>query len=148
MIEPMIDPMISMTILDFRSQFIGGDLLRWEFQLDAVENERVVAVENSVLWYTSGKGDEDIGVHFFERRVPKKNESNDLVSLRRFESVLPDSPVSYDGFLLKINWCVRVRAFLKGGKEFSEEIPFGLKRKHRVSRFGDQASASFRVVGA
>lgn len=122
----MIDPLISMTILDHKKEFESRDQLRWEFQVDAVENNQITAVENSILWYTSGKGDEDIGVHYFERRVPKKNEYVDLVSLRRYETELPRSPLTYDGFLLKINWCVRVRVFLKGGKEISCEIPFKL----------------------
>ncbi|MEC9093641.1 MAG: hypothetical protein VX438_13090 [Planctomycetota bacterium] len=122
----MIEPLVSLTILDFQTNFEPGATMRWEFQVDAVENKQIVSVENSILWYTTGKGDEDIGVHFFERRVPKKNEFIDLTSLKRHETVLPKTPLTYDGFLLKINWCVRVRVFLKGGKEVSDEIPFHL----------------------
>lgn len=121
-----MDPLISLTILDFKTHFLAGEKLTWEFQIDAVENGSIAAVENSILWYTSGKGDEDIGIHFFERRVPQKKQFVDLTTLRRYETILPRSPLTYDGFLLKINWCVRIRLFLKGGKEFAEEIPFVL----------------------
>ena len=144
----MIDPLISLTILDFQTQFEPGGLLGWEFQVDAVDNNKVVAVENSILWYTTGKGDEDIGVHFFERRVPKKNEFIDLVTLRRYETVLPKSPLTYDGFLLKINWCVRIRVFLKGGKEISDEVPFEMV-PHATARdkVTKTQEAGLRVVG-
>ena len=146
----MIEPLISLTILDFKTQFVGGEVFRWEFQIDAVESNQIVAVENSILWYTTGKGDEDIGVHFFERRVPRKKEDVDLAALRRFENELPRSPLSYDGFLLKINWCVRVRVFFKGGKEVSEEIPFLLKSKSSqitTTLKNDVIGSPFRVVG-
>lgn len=144
----MFDPLISLTILDFKTRFLPGEKLSWEFQIDAVENSKIVAVENSLLWYTMGKGDEDIGVHFFERRIPKKNTFVDLTTLRRYDSDLPKSPLSYDGFLLKINWCVRVRVFLKGGKEISEEIPFELMAPPAASKQDTHSSQSgLRVVG-
>lgn len=148
----MIDPLISLTILDFQTRFEAGELLRWEFQVDAVENSEIVAVENSILWYTTGKGDEDIGVHFFERRVPKKNDFVDLVTLRRYETFLPKSPLTYDGFLLKINWCVRVRVFLKGGKEISDEVPFEMLAQtpanvNSKSQAEQSSAARLRVVG-
>ena len=144
-----------MTILDYQKSFAGGSRLSWEFQIDAVENEKIVAVENSVLWCTSGKGDEDIGVHFFERRVARRNECTDLMSLRRYETLLPQSPISYKGYLLKIDWCVRVRVFVKGGKDYSEEIPFELIPSVRSSKHNNGNTTGFskngdelRVVGA
>lgn len=149
-ISVMFDPLISLTILDFQNVFQAEDELRWEFQVDAVENSKVVAVENSILWYTTGKGDEDIGVHFFERRVPRKNAFVDLTTLRRYETKLPKSPLSYDGFLLKINWCVRVRVFLRGGKAISEEIPFDLvsiPRAKAVTGIDRVTHSNLRVVG-
>lgn len=145
----MFEPLVSLTILEYQSRFVAGDLFRWEFQVDAVENHQIVAVENSILWYTTGKGDEDIGVHFFERRVQRKNEFVDLTTLRRYEKELPCTPLSYDGFLLKINWCVRVRVFIKGGKEISEEIPFEMVGRSPAT-MGYQVgskSSSLRIVG-
>lgn len=146
----MFEPLISLTILDYQTHFVAGDLFRWEFQIDAVDNSQIIAVENSILWYTTGKGDEDIGVHFFERRVPRKNEFVDLTTLRRYEKELPRSPISYDGFLLKINWCVRVRVFFRGGKEVSEEIPFVLQSAtsdRREERPPAWQNSRLRIVG-
>lgn len=91
-----------------------------------MDREDLQAVEASVLWFTEGKGDEDMGVHFFERRVPADAEDRDLRQLRSFAIELPNSPLSYDGEILQIHWCVRVRVFLKGGKEASSDHGFRL----------------------
>ena len=88
----------------------------------------VRAVELSVLWHTEGKGDEDMSVHSFERIEPAGGECLDFRQPRRFASVLPNSPLSYEGVIVKIRWCVRVRVFLDRGKELSAEVPFQLGR--------------------
>jgi hypothetical protein len=97
-----------------------------EYQLDAVQPEEVQAVEASVLWYTEGKGEEDLGVHFFERRLPSDADEGDLRVLRRIKTVLPGSPLSYSGAIFTIRWCVRVRLFLRRGREFMQEQAFTL----------------------
>jgi hypothetical protein len=79
-----------------------------------------------VLWYTEGKGDEDLAVHFFERRTPADTDDGDLRPLHRFHTILPNSPLSYAGSMIKIRWCARVRLFLKRGKELFFEQPFVL----------------------
>lgn len=123
----MMEPLISMNILKHEKVFEPGEVLEWEFQIDAVEKNAVQAVEASVLWYTEGKGDEDMGVHFFERFVSSElEEGADLRQLRRFETVLPSSPLSYSGVILKVRWCARVRAFLGRGKQTFLEQPFQL----------------------
>lgn len=81
------------------------------------------AVEHSVLWYTEGKGEEDLGVHFFERvgdpeRLPPAAPGS------RFDVVLPASPLSYEGVIVKVRWCVRVRYFFTGGRDFVSEHEF------------------------
>lgn len=122
----MIEPLISLTLRDPKRVFQPGDTLYCEYQIDAVEAENVQAVEASVLWYTEGKGDEDLAVHHFERCTPSDVEGGDLRELRSFEVVLPNSPLSYEGAILKIHWCIRVRLFLKRGKEIFLERPFRL----------------------
>ena len=122
----MMEPLISLTIRDRRRAFQPGDMLECEYQLDAVAAEDIHAVEASVLWYTEGKGDEDLAVHYFERRVPPDAENADLRLLRRFQTELPNSPLSYNGAIIKIQWCVRVRLFLRRGKETYFEWPFQL----------------------
>ncbi len=122
----MIEPLISLTLRDPRRIFQPGDELECEFQIDAVPAEEIQAIEASVLWYTEGKGDEDLAVHYFERRVPNDAENGDLRPLRRFRTPLPNSPLSYDGAIVKIRWCVRVRLFLRRGKEVFYEQTFQL----------------------
>ncbi len=121
-----LEPLISLTIRDRDRVFQPGDELEYEFQIDAVEADELLAVESSVMWYTEGKGDEDMGVHDFRRAVPAETEDGDLRELRRFHIPLPNSPLSYDGKIMKIHWCVRVRVFLRRGKETFMEFPFRL----------------------
>ena len=58
--------------------------------------------------------------------MPSEADGDDLRELRRFKTTLPASPLSYDGEIVKIRWCVRVRAFLRRGKEVFFEQPFQL----------------------
>ena len=39
---------------------------------------------------------------------------------------LPNSPLSYEGAIMKLRWCVRVRVFLARDKETMGELPFRL----------------------
>ena len=41
-----------------------------------------------------------------------------------FAIVLPTSPLSYEGVIVKVRWCVRVRIFFEGGKDFVSEHVF------------------------
>lgn len=122
----LMEPLISLCLVGPQRVFSAGDELIAEYQFDAVAADEIQAVEASVLWYTEGKGDEDLGVHFFERRVPSDAEQGDLRSLRRFTSQLPSSPLSYAGQLFSVRWCVRVRLFLRRGRELVQEVPFVL----------------------
>jgi hypothetical protein len=122
----LIEPLISLGLRNPRPVYQPGERLAFEYQVDAVGPGELSAVEASVLWYTEGKGDEDLGVHFFERRVAADAEDGDLRPLRQVEVVLPNSPLSYAGVILKIRWCVRVRIFLRRGKDVFFEQPFQL----------------------
>ena len=121
-----IEPLISIQLFGHKPAYLPRDTLRCDYQIDAVDKEDLQAVEASVLWFTEGKGDEDMGVHYFERRVPADAEERDLRQLRSFAIELPNSPLTYDGEILQINWCVRVRVFLQGGKEASSDHGFRL----------------------
>ena len=123
----MMEPLISIQIQGDRPCFQAGETIQCDYQIDAVPVDEIIAVEASVLWYTEGKGGEDMGVHYFERRLPADAEG-DLRQWRRFQVVLPNSPLSYDGSMIKVRWCVRVRAFLKCGKRCCHEHPFRLGR--------------------
>ncbi len=106
--------------------FQPGETLSGEYRVDSVEPLQCKAVELSVLWYTEGKGDEDMAVHAFERTSEEKNGPIDVTRPGRFQVTLPSSPLSYDGHNLKIRWCVRVRLFPKREKELVAQKDFTL----------------------
>jgi len=122
----VIDPLLSLCIVGSKRQFAAGDELVCEYQIDAVEPADIQAVEFSVLWHTEGKGEDDLGVHFFERRLPSDAESGDLRPMRRLRTRLPNSPLTYRGAILSIQWCARLRLFLRRGREYVVEQPFAL----------------------
>ncbi|HAN96857.1 MAG TPA: hypothetical protein DCQ98_05225 [Planctomycetaceae bacterium] len=121
-----MDPLISLTIRNRKAWFAPGEELDCEYQIDRIGPRSIAAVEASVLWSTFGKGDADMGVHYFERRVPEDLPDGDLRELHRFRTRCPDGPLSYEGELLSIRWCVRVRVFPLRGKETSFDLPFRL----------------------
>lgn len=98
-----------------------GDEIHGDYVIDGVSPEQVRAAELSVLWHTEGKGDEDLAVHFFDRASIETDPDWDPRQPRRFSTKLPNSPLSYDGVIVKIRWRIRVRAFLAGGRELVEE---------------------------
>jgi hypothetical protein len=108
------------------SHYQPRDRLTGRFMVEGTRMSTVRAAELSVLWYTAGKGDEDMAVHHFERLVDDVARPLDLRVPHRFASVLPTSPLSYDGHIVKVCWCVRVRLFLPQGQESVAEIPFRL----------------------
>ena len=127
----MMEPLISIQIQNERFCYEPGDRIECDYQIDAVGAGDIQAVEASVLWYTEGKGGEDMGIHFFERRVPT-DADGDLRQWHRFQTILPNSPLSYDGVIVKLRWCVRVRVFLNRGKETFLEQPFQLGQVPRA----------------
>lgn len=96
------------------------------FRVDVDSPDEVKSVELSVLWYTEGKGDEDFGVHHFERFTMDQDRNISVEEPVRFACELPRSPLSYDGAIVKVRWCVRVRAFFWGGKQVAAEKHFQL----------------------
>ena len=102
-----------------------GGIFSGQYTIDAANPSDIGAVEVSVLWYSEGKGDEDLAVHEFWRKSTEDGDFIDPQRPERFSTTLPQSPLSYDGRIVKIRWCVRVRAFL-GRKEIVAEEPFQL----------------------
>jgi hypothetical protein len=121
-----VEPLLSICLAGSKRTFSAGDELVCEYQIDAVDPADIQAVEASVVWYTEGKGEEDMGVHYFERRLPTDAEDGDLRPMRRLRTRLPNSPLTYTGAILAIRWCVRLRLFLRRGREFVLEHPFTL----------------------
>jgi hypothetical protein len=94
-----------------------GDEIQVRYDVGGLGGDTLRAVEHSVLWYTEGKGEEDLWVHFFERAAKPAVAGS-------FTATLPRSPLSYEGVIVKIRWCARVRLFFHGGRDFVSEHVF------------------------
>lgn len=119
-------PSVRLTLDSPSALYRPGDQLSGRFMVDGTQQWVVRSAELSVLWYTAGQGEEDMAVHHFERLVDEPTRRLDLRVPRRFATFLPPSPLSYDGRIVKVCWCVRVRLFLQYGQESSAEVPFRL----------------------
>jgi hypothetical protein len=120
-------PRISIT-LDGRGSRVyqPGETLAGGYWFNSVGGDDIKAVECSILWHSEGKGSEDLGVHAFWRLAVDNGDWIDPRRPCRFSSILPRSPLTYDGILIKIRWLVRVRLFLSDGRETIEDLPFRL----------------------
>lgn len=105
-----------------------GETLSGEYRLHGLGADEIKAVEVSVLWHTHGKGEEDLAVHHFRRLAAEGEGWFGPSTSGRFRSVLPNAPLSYQGVIVKLQWCVRVRVFLAHRKEVLGEKPFRLGR--------------------
>lgn len=122
----MSSPVIRISLDSTQAHYHPGERLSGRYVGEGSQADAARAVELSVLWYTAGKGDEDFSVHHFERVVDDLAKPLDLRMPQRFATELPPSPLSYDGEIVKVCWCVRIRLFLPQGQEVVAEIPFQL----------------------
>jgi hypothetical protein len=129
------NPRISVTFNHENIQYSGGDHLRARYIVEGIESQSISAVERSVVWYTEGKGEEDLGVVFFERiQLGRRKEDTQISSASlstdhmtgALATELPHSPLSYEGIIVKIRWCVRIRVFFQSGRDFVSEHIFFL----------------------
>ena len=125
------DPLISIKLNHANREYQPGDLLECEYQVDAIKREELKSVEVATMWYTSGKGDEEEAIHYYERQTARTSYGEiDLRELSHFSTELPLSPLSYIGTNLNITWCVRVRIVVQATdqppKEFKYSQPFQL----------------------
>lgn len=125
------DPLISIKLNHASREYQPGDLLECEYQVDAVEREELRSIEVATMWYTTGKGDEEEAIHYYERQTVRNTYGEtDLRELSHFATELPLSPLSYAGTNLSIIWCVKVQIVVQYGeqppKEFKYSQPFQL----------------------
>ncbi len=113
-------------LLGLQPTYMSHDLLEFEYRVSNIPQNSIAAVEVSVVWLTEGKGTEDLGVHFFQRLTGNSLAASDWSIPQSVQVPLPDSPLSYEGKLLKISWCVRVRFYLNDGTELVAQQPFYL----------------------
>jgi hypothetical protein len=107
-------------------EYRPGQRLCGQFLAEGASAWPVRSAELSIVWYTAGQGEEDFDVHHFERFVDEPGRRLDLRLPRAFSVALPPSPLSYDGRIVKICWCVRLRVFPQQGPEVVEEAAFRL----------------------
>ena len=120
----MTTPTVRLQFESPSAHFQPGERLTGRYQVENLPSRSARAVELSILWNTAGKGEEDIAVHHFERHVDESTRPLDLRVPHRFATLLPPSPLSYDGVIVKVCWCVRIRVFLSQGQETVTEMPF------------------------
>ncbi|MBX7166941.1 MAG: hypothetical protein K1X74_11475 [Pirellulales bacterium] len=120
----MNEPRVTLRLAGGKREYAPGESLAGEFRLDVINRSDIRALELSVLWYTEGKGDEDLEVHYFLRQSADEGDYINPHRPGRFSTHLPASPLSYDGVIVKIRWCVRLRLFLPRGREIVEEQAF------------------------
>ncbi len=118
---------ISCNIRGVQTSYQPGDLLMCNYVLKDDSKVPPSAIETSVIWRTCGKGQEDIGVHFFDRRHGKELLELDSDLTQKLTVRLPNTPLTYNGTIVQIAWCVRIRIFLSDGtqKTFDEEFRLG-----------------------
>lgn len=104
-----------------------GQSLAASWRIGKIAPEVVIdGLEASVMWYTEGKGDEDLNVHHFRRWSDVQLKELDLTRSHGFQCSLPLTPLSYEGTLLRIRWCVRLRLFGSVGRDAVAQVPFQL----------------------
>jgi hypothetical protein len=120
------DPVVTIRFDGNGQVYRPGEALAGEYLLGSVTPGVVKAIELSVLWYSEGKGDEDLAVHEFWRWSVEDGNLLDPGRPEQFSTTLPASPLSYDGAIMRLRWCVRVRAFLRRGKDVVGQKVFQL----------------------
>ena len=118
--------------------FAPGDFLICEYTIDVPAALKVHSFEASVVWFTTGKGDTDIGVHFFERRLIRSLPDGFLKQVQRLSTVLPMTPLSYSGRIVQISWSVRIRLFLDDNSQMTQDAPFRLGNAARCEAGEDK----------
>jgi hypothetical protein len=106
--------------------YVAGDSLTARWRISRVALDEIDSLETSVLWYTEGKGDEDLHVHHFHRLADEQLRRVGLADEQSTHCRLPATPLSYRGQLISVQWGVRVRIFLADRREIVAEQPFHL----------------------
>ncbi len=122
----MTQPRITIQLDGGGRGYRRGDTLSGQYRMLGVAGDRLRAVEVSILWHTDGKGDQDLSIHDFQRLSIEDGDWIDPRQPGRFSTTLPNSPLSYNGAIVKLAWYVRVRVFLSGDEQAVGERKFQL----------------------
>lgn len=120
-------PSLSLSLCQADGRYRMGQSLAASWRIGKIAPEVVIdGLEASVMWYTEGKGDEDLNVHHFRRWSDDQLKELDLTQSHGFQCSLPLTPLSYEGTLVRIRWCVRLRLFCSVGRDSVAQVPFQL----------------------
>jgi hypothetical protein len=103
----MSDPELRIELAGY--SFKPGEELAGAFVIPGGPPPQTRSVELSVLWQTSGKGTEDLGVIHYRAWKADDESLAELPNPGTFTIRLPRTPLSYNGELIKIHWLARVR---------------------------------------
>lgn len=129
-------PRIEVWFPDGKEEYEPGDVLECRYRIVEAGDMQFTSLEASVLWYTEGKGEEDLLVNRFERRVASSTRE-ELLQEQVIRATLPNSPLSYEGVIVKLNWCVRIKAFAPKGKSLIQDRVFRLGKIPPAKRLED-----------
>ena len=119
-------PAVNLSLCSDGGVYQVGSPLTAKWRISRVPLDEVHSLEASVLWYTEGKGDEDLHVHHFHRLADDQLRRAGLADEQSTHCTLPATPLSYQGQLISVRWGVRVRIFLADGRDIVAEQPFHL----------------------
>ncbi len=119
-------PALRLSLCNSDSVYSAGGELKVVWRVSRVDVDELQGLEISVLWHTEGKGDEDLHVHHFAKINESRLKEIGVENEQAIECVLPATPLSYHGQLIRLSWCVRMRLFLSDGREVLSEAPFYL----------------------
>lgn len=129
-------PRIDVWFPDGKEDYEPGDVLECRYRIVDAGEMQFNSLEASVLWRTEGKGEEDILVNRFERRVASSTR-DELLQEQVIRATLPNSPLSYEGVIVKIIWSVRIKAFAPKGKSIVQDRHFRLGNVPPAKRLDD-----------
>lgn len=119
-------PALNLSLCNEEAIYTAGSQLTACWRISRVSLDELEGLEASVLWHTEGKGDEDLHVHHFHRVSDQQLRERGLADEQSTGCRLPATPLSYQGRLISVRWCVRVRLFMSDGREILAEQPFYL----------------------
>lgn len=104
--------------------FLAGGLLQGAVHLEAPAPVHARKLECRALWFTEGKGTEDVGGP--ATVVLASDQVLEPGARLRFELSLPLGPRSHGGRFVKIRWVVQVVLTPTRGSAIDVEVPFRL----------------------
>lgn len=113
-------PLIQVRLHDDRRAYRPGEPLAGTIMLHGMRRDELKSVTMQVLWFTEGKGDRDDGIVYSEELDLRGGPDFP------FSVILPPLPLTYHGYLVKIHWCVRVKADRRRGRDLTYEEGFTL----------------------